>query len=69
MHREAFLFAERLQREAPDPARRVHLAYALAFGRPPRDSERARAINFAARNGWPTFSRLLFNTNEFMFAD
>ena len=69
MHRQSFLFAERLQREAPDPARRVELAYALAFGRPPRDSERARAVDFATRNGWPTFARLLFNTNEFLFLD
>ena len=69
MHRQSLRFAERLQREAPDPARRVDRAYALAFGRPPRDDERARAVDFAARNGWPTFARLLFNTNEFLFID
>ncbi len=42
-------FAERLTREAPDPAARVARAWELAFGRPP-DAEQARAgLDFLAR--------------------
>lgn len=69
MHRQARAFAVRLEREAPDPARRVDLAYALTFGRLPGESERERVVAFARKNGWPTLARLLFNANEFLFID
>lgn len=39
-------FAARIQRTAHDPQSRVELAYQLALGRPPSESERIRAIEF-----------------------
>jgi hypothetical protein len=46
---EARAFAERVTREATDPAARVALAWELAFGRPP-DAEQTRAgLDFLAR--------------------
>jgi hypothetical protein len=41
-------FAERLQREAPDPAAQVRRAYALAFARPPTAQPCLRAETFSA---------------------
>jgi hypothetical protein len=62
-------FAERVQREAPDLAAQVVRAHALAYGREPSASDRAKLIAFAQTNGLPSLCRLLLNLNEFTFAD
>jgi hypothetical protein len=69
IHRQAATFADRLAREAPDPSQRVDRAFVLALGRPPRDNDRARALEFVQRQGWAELARLLFNTSEFLFVD
>jgi len=63
------LFAERVQREAPDLAAQIDRAHSLAFGRLPNGAERERLINFAKANGLPNLCRVLLNLNEFTFVD
>jgi hypothetical protein len=63
-------FAERLKREAPDDsAAQVRRAYALAFARQPADNEAAFATRYIAEHGLAELCLVLFNANEFMYAD
>ena len=62
-------FAARLRTMSDDPRRRIEAAFALAFGRPPRADERDAVAAYAARHGLANACRLLFNANEFVFAD
>jgi hypothetical protein len=63
-------FAERLQRESPnDLSMQIERAHWLAFGRAPTAVERRKFIAFAKANGLPNLCRVLFNLNEFAFAD
>jgi mono/diheme cytochrome c family protein len=63
-------FAERLQTERPnDLARQIDRAHWLAFGRAPSADESEKFVAFAQRYGLPNLCRLLFNLNEFAFAD
>jgi len=67
---EARHFAERLQTERPnDLAGQIDRAHWLAFGRAPTADESTKFIAFAQRYGLPNLCRLLFNLNEFAFAD
>jgi hypothetical protein len=70
---EAQLFAKRLEKEAPDGAARVDLAFRLAFSRPPAPAERenARAFLGAAveAEALTNFCQVLFNASEFIFID
>ena len=46
--------------------------YAILYGRPPTDRERALAAEVLAAdpaNGWPRFAHALLMTNEFLFVD
>jgi mono/diheme cytochrome c family protein len=65
---EADHFAGRLQAEAGGSlAAQVHLAWKLAFGRPPKRDEAADAVEFAKTEGMRELCRSLFNANEFLF--
>ncbi len=60
-------FAARLQREAPDPARRIRRAFALALGRPPRRGEMESSLRLAERAGLEALCWGLLNTSEFLY--
>jgi hypothetical protein len=62
-------FAERVQREAIDPAAQVDRACRLAFGHAPGAEDRERLVTFTKVNGLPNLCRVLLNLNEFMFVD
>jgi Protein of unknown function (DUF1553) len=62
-------FAERLELEGPDLPRQIERAHWLVFGRAPTDAERQKFIAFAQAYGLPNLCRVLFNLNEFAFAD
>jgi len=65
---QAGLLAERLHTEAGDtPEAQVDRAYALFYGRPPDDWERAQSASFIRVEGLPSFCRALYNTSEFLF--
>ncbi len=63
-------FAERIQREAGDaPAAQIERAFALAFQRPPDDSERASCVEFRRRRSLEELCRALLNVNELVYVD
>jgi hypothetical protein len=67
---QANFFAERVTREAPgNPAGQVDRAFALAFGRPPDESERAAGVQLVRDHGLPALCRALFNANEFVYVN
>ena len=49
-----------------DTAAQVELAFALAFGRSPTDTERSAAIALAEQHGLPLLCRSLYNASEFL---
>jgi mono/diheme cytochrome c family protein len=71
-------FAQRL-RALTDPAAQVAQAYALTFGRPPTDAERATLLTFlttpeadgrgATETALIDFCHALLNANEFLYVD
>lgn len=80
--RRARAFAERVHQEAgAEMAPRLQLAFRLAFGRPPRDEERAAATRFletqrqlypardADRNAWTDFCQMLAASNAFLYGE
>ena len=70
MNRQARHFAERLRREAgDDPAKQIELAYRLALARPPKASEIATMLEFLKREPLEQMCRVIFNLNEFAYAD
>ena len=65
---QAELFADRLRREAgDDAAAQVRRGFRLALGREPDDEETRLCAELIRAHGLPTFCRVLFNTNEFLF--
>ena len=70
MLRMADRFADRVGREAGDEiAARVARAFRLAFGRPPESDELAACARVAASHGMPAVTRVLLNSNEFLYVD
>jgi hypothetical protein len=79
VNRQARHLAERLTREAgPDPARQIERAYLLALCRPPTPHEQSTMLEFLAREGGSEdgrqraleqLCRVIFNLNEFVYAD
>jgi len=65
---QAGIFAARLQREAGDDVPgQVRRGFQLAYNREP-DAEECRVCETLAReHGFPTFCRVLLNSNEFLF--
>ncbi len=67
--RQADRFAARVRRAAGDgPNAQVRLAYRLAFGRPPREDERADMVALVKRHGLPSACWVLLNASEFLYA-
>jgi hypothetical protein len=55
-----------------EPASKLDRVYAILFGRPPTNRERALALDVLAAdpaNGWPRLAHALLMTNEFLFID
>ncbi|MBI1763978.1 MAG: PSD1 domain-containing protein [Acidobacteria bacterium] len=67
---QAQQFAARLEREKTDDlAGQIARAHWLAFGRAPTAAEQTKYVAFAQAHGLANFCRVLFNLNEFAFAD
>jgi hypothetical protein len=62
-------FARRLESESPGTDDRVARAFSLALSRPASAGELAELREFARKNGLQNACRVLFNLNEFAFAD
>ncbi|MGL4550290.1 MAG: DUF1549 and DUF1553 domain-containing protein, partial [Gemmataceae bacterium] len=65
--RHAAAFGRRL--EAEPSGDRVRLACAWCWGREPTADEARQLEGHAARHGWAAVARVLFNSNEFLFAE
>ncbi len=63
-------FAARVERETgSEPAAKIRHAFRLALQREPSADERAAVADYAARHGLANACRVIFNLNEFAFAD
>jgi hypothetical protein len=63
-------FAERIRREAGgDVAKQVRRCWRIAYGRLPDEAELRRTVPFVKEHGLPALCRVVFNSNEFLFAD
>jgi hypothetical protein len=70
VNRQAKHFAERLRKETGDDAdRQIDRAYRLALCRLPSDAERAVLREFLQRQSLEQMCRVVFNLNEFAYAD
>ena len=66
--KQASLFAGRVRETAgADAVRQIDLAYELALARPPRDEERALAVEFLRGRDLEAFTHVLFNLSEFLY--
>jgi hypothetical protein len=67
--RQAGLFAERLQKEAPnDVAARIERAYRIALSRPPTEEEAAIALDLVEQRGsLVDLTHVILNLNEFLY--
>jgi hypothetical protein len=61
--------AERLEREADGPEKRIDLAFRLTAGRLPTEAERRLSIEFLRDQSLKEFSLALFNLNAFLYVD
>ncbi len=62
-------FAERLEREATGIDAQITRGFQLGLGRAPRPEEQREMSAYARQFGLPNTCRLIFNLNEFVFAD
>ncbi|MBY0502839.1 MAG: PSD1 and planctomycete cytochrome C domain-containing protein [Bryobacteraceae bacterium] len=70
VNRQAKALAERLRREAgPDAAQQIDLAYRLALARAPSAAERNSLTAFLREQSLEELCRVLFNLNEFAYAN
>jgi hypothetical protein len=70
VHGQAQRFAGRLHCEAgDDPAAQVHRAFRLAFEREPSATEAEASLRLVREHGLAVLCRVLFNANEFVFAN
>ncbi len=70
VNRQSQHFAERLRKEAgSDQAKQIDLAYRLALARPPKPAETAAMLEFLKREPLEQMCRVIFNLNEFAYAD
>lgn len=61
--------AARLEKLTTDRAKQIGLACELVWGRPPTQTEQETLSAYSAKHGLANLCRVLFNTNEFLFAD
>jgi hypothetical protein len=70
INHQAQHLANRLRDEAgSDPSRQINLAYRLVLARPPRPVETKAMIEFLKREPLEQMCRVMFNLNEFAYAD
>ncbi len=70
VQQQAVFFAERLRREAGDrPGDQIDLAFRLALSRKPTDMETQQIESFIATESLEQFCRVMFNLNEFVYAE
>jgi hypothetical protein len=69
MLRQAEVFAERLEKSSKDPAQQIALAYRLAFGRVPTETETNALTGYARTHGLANVCLIILNANEFVFID
>jgi hypothetical protein len=62
-------FAARLQKEAGTVEEQIARAFKLALAREPNQGELAELSDYTREHGLPNTCRLIFNLNEFVFAD
>ena len=65
--RHAELFAERVQRCAPDLDGQIKTTCALALGRAPTPAEQTEFTDYARQHGLANLCRVILNSNEFVF--
>jgi hypothetical protein len=73
-HELSAAFADRVLRDAHNPADQIDLAWKLAFGRTPTGDEQARTLDYltqapSTRTAWESLARALLASNEFAFID
>ncbi len=61
--------AARLEKHSTERAKQIEFACRLVWGRPPTADEAKLFAAYADKHGLPNLCRVLFNTNEFLFAD
>jgi hypothetical protein len=61
--------AARLEKESPGREEQIARACELVWGRAPAKDEREQLTAYAAKHGLASLCRVLFNTNEFLFAE
>jgi hypothetical protein len=61
--------AARLEKHSAERGKQIDLACRLTWGRPPSDDEAKSFAAYADKHGLANLCRVLFNTNEFLFAD
>jgi hypothetical protein len=61
--------AARLEKLTADRTKQIGLACELVWGRPPTQTELETLSAYGAKHGLANLCRVLFNTNEFLFAD
>jgi hypothetical protein len=61
--------ATRLEKHSAERAKQIEFACRLAWGRAPSADEAKQFATYADKHGLPNLCRVLFNTNEFLFAD
>jgi hypothetical protein len=70
VNRQAKYFAERLRKEAgAEPANQIDRAFRLALARPARAAEMTSMIQFLSGHSLEQMCRVIFNLNEFAYAD
>lgn len=63
-------FATRLiEADKEDLRQQVKMAYRLAYGRDPTESEAKLSVRFIEQQSLPQFCRAVFNTNAFLYVD
>jgi hypothetical protein len=62
-------FAARLEREHPDPLKRIGRLYELALNRSPTPEESKAVAEYVSKHGLPNACRFILNGNEFMFVN
>jgi hypothetical protein len=67
--KQSELLAEQLREIEPDLPRQIEAAYKRVLGRKPKADERDTLFGYATDHGLANLSRVLLNTNEFVFVD
>jgi hypothetical protein len=65
----AKVMANRLEKHSPVRSKQIEYACLLTWGRAPADAERIMFTDYTDEHGLANLCRVLFNSNEFLFAD